>query len=32
MEFDDYYQGEHFDDDEGYDDAYEDGGDDGPVY
>ncbi|PNH02375.1 hypothetical protein TSOC_011653 [Tetrabaena socialis] len=31
MEFDDYYQGEHFDDDEGYGDADE-GGDDGPVY
>eukprot|EP00775_Hariotina_reticulata_P003696 gene3696-3956_t len=28
---DDYYQGEVYDDDEGYDD-YDDGGDDGPVY
>eukprot|EP00195_Chlamydomonas_chlamydogama_P016480 CAMPEP_0202907146 /NCGR_PEP_ID=MMETSP1392-20130828/41502_1 /ASSEMBLY_ACC=CAM_ASM_000868 /TAXON_ID=225041 /ORGANISM="Chlamydomonas chlamydogama, Strain SAG 11-48b" /LENGTH=210 /DNA_ID=CAMNT_0049595925 /DNA_START=198 /DNA_END=833 /DNA_ORIENTATION=+ len=32
MEYDDYYQGEHFDDDEGYDDGYDDGGDEGPVY
>lgn len=27
FEGDDYYQGEHFDDDEGYDDGYDDGGD-----
>ncbi|KAG1666442.1 hypothetical protein FOA52_015112 [Chlamydomonas sp. UWO 241] len=35
MEFDDYYQGEDFQDDEGYDDAYEDGGgggDEGATY
>ncbi|GAX83391.1 hypothetical protein CEUSTIGMA_g10816.t1 [Chlamydomonas eustigma] len=32
QEFDDYYQGEHFDDDEGYDDGGDDGGDDGAIY
>ncbi|KAF8063739.1 NLP3 [Scenedesmus sp. PABB004] len=32
MEEDDYYQGEQFDDDEGYDDACDDGGDEGPTY
>ncbi|KXZ47788.1 hypothetical protein GPECTOR_33g670 [Gonium pectorale] len=32
MEDDDYYQGEHFDDDEGYGDGLDDGGDEGPVY
>lgn len=31
LQEDDYYQGEYFDDDEGYDDDY-DGGDDGAVY
>eukprot|EP00877_Chromochloris_zofingiensis_P007914 jgi/Chrzof1/3376/Cz12g23050.t1 len=32
MEEDDYYQGEYFDDDEGYDDPYDDGGDEGATY